>query len=333
MTSLRVWLGGGSRAPPRLRAVTTAVRKAVIPAAGLGTRFLPASKAQPKEMLPLVDTPCIQYVVEEAVRVGIRDILIITGRGKRALEDHFDQSFELEHHLLAAGKTEELAQVRRIADMADIHYVRQREPKGLGHAISIAAQHVGSEPFVVLLADDIMDPEEEVLESMLSAFGRHGRSVVALSAVEPAQISNYGCAHVEPVEPSLVRIDDIVEKPLPTEAPSDLAVMGRYVFTPEIFAALAEVSPGSGGEIQLTDGIRILLQTQTVYGYTFQKGRYDTGNKLDFLRATVALALRRPDLGPAFRKVLIELVNSPDIESPAIESPAIESPAIESPAI
>lgn len=290
------------------------VRKAVIPAAGLGTRFLPASKAQPKEMLPLVDTPCIQYVVQEAVRVGIRDILIVTGRGKRALEDHFDRSFELEHHLAAAGKSDELAQVRQIADMADIHYVRQSEPRGLGHAISKAAQHVGAEPFVVLLADDIMDPVEGVLESMLGAFERHGRSVVALSPVDPYEISSYGCAHVEPVEPNLVRIDDLVEKPSAAEAPSNLAVMGRYVFTPEIFAALEEVKPGTGGEIQLTDAVRILLQTQTVYGYTFERGRYDTGNKLDFLRATVELALKRPDLGPAFRKALIELVGSPPQE-------------------
>ncbi|MGH9128264.1 MAG: UTP--glucose-1-phosphate uridylyltransferase GalU [Acidimicrobiales bacterium] len=290
--------------------MTTAVRKAVIPAAGLGTRFLPASKAQPKEMLPLVDTPCIQYVVEEAVRVGIRDILIITGRGKRALEDHFDRSFELEQHLASAGKAEALAQVRRIAEMADIHYVRQSEPLGLGHAISRAAQHVGSEPFVVLLADDIMDPEEGVLEGMLAAFDRHGRSVVALSPVEPAEISHYGCAHVEAVEPSLVRIDDLVEKPSPGQAQSNLAVMGRYVFTPEIFSALEGVQPGSGGEIQLTDAIRALLRTQAVYGYTFERGRYDTGNKLDYLRATVEIALRRPDVGPAFRKVLVELVSS-----------------------
>lgn len=290
--------------------MATAVRKAVIPAAGLGTRFLPASKAQPKEMLPLVDTPCIQYVVEEAARVGIRDILIITGRGKRAVEDHFDRSFELEHYLAAAGKTEELEAVRRIADTADIHYVRQGEPRGLGHAISIAHQHVGDEAFVVLLADDIMDPEEGVLEGMLAAFERHGRSVVALMEVDPADISHYGCARTEAVEPHLVRIEDLVEKPTTSEAPSNLAVMGRYVFTPDIFDALREVRPGAGGEIQLTDAMRILLRDQTVYGYTFERGRYDTGNKLDFLRATVELALRRPDLGPAFRKVLVELVGS-----------------------
>ncbi|MGH9071987.1 MAG: UTP--glucose-1-phosphate uridylyltransferase GalU [Acidimicrobiales bacterium] len=286
------------------------VRKAVIPAAGLGTRFLPATKAQPKEMLPLVDKPCIQYVVEEAVRVGIRDILIITGRGKRALEDHFDRSFELEHHLEVAGKTADLALVRSIAEMADIHYVRQAAPLGLGHAISIARQHVGAEPFVVLLADDIMDPAVGVLEEMLAAFDRHGRSVVALKEVDPVEISHYGCARAEEVEANLVRIQELVEKPSTADAPSNLAVMGRYVFTPEIFDALELVRPGKAGEIQLTDAVRLLMASQAVYGYTFARGRYDTGNKLDFLRATVELALGRPDLGPAFHKVLVELVSS-----------------------
>ncbi len=294
--------------------MTTQVRKAVIPAAGLGTRFLPATKAQPKEMLPLVDTPAIQYVVEEAVGVGIRDILIITGRGKRSLEDHFDQSFELEHYLEAAGKRAELDQVRRIADMADIHYVRQGEPKGLGHAVSVSRQHVGDEPFVVMLGDDIMDPAVGVLAGMLSAYERHGRSVIALKAVDPSEISAYGCARVEPVEDNLVRVREIVEKPSPEEAPSNLAVMGRYVFTPALYGALARTSPGRGGEIQLTDAIELLLQDQEVYGYVFEKGRWDTGNKLDYLRATVELALRRPDLGPPFRKSLVELVSQLDEE-------------------
>ncbi|MGH9067578.1 MAG: UTP--glucose-1-phosphate uridylyltransferase GalU [Acidimicrobiales bacterium] len=285
------------------------VRKAVIPAAGLGTRFLPATKAQPKEMLPLVDTPAIQYVVEEAVASGIRDILVITGRGKRSLEDHFDRSFELEHYLEASGRKEELAQVRRIADMADIHYVRQGEPKGLGHAVATARQHVGDEPFVVLLGDDIMDPSAGVLPGMLSAFDRHGRSLIALKPVEPAEISSYGCARAEPVEDNLVRILEIVEKPAPEEAPSNLAVMGRYVFTPAIFDALERVQPGRGGEIQLTDAIGLLLEDQAVHGYAFEHGRYDTGNKLDYLRATVELALARPDLGPQFRRILVELVH------------------------
>lgn len=285
------------------------VRKAVIPAAGLGTRFLPATKAQPKEMLALVDTPAIQYVVEEAVRSGIRDILIITGRGKRSLEDHFDRSFELEHYLEAAGKQAELDQVRRIADMADIHYVRQGGPKGLGHAVLTARQHVGNEPFVVLLGDDIMDPSAGVLEAMLATFARHGRSVIALKEVEPAEIPFYGCVRAEDVDHRLVRIKEIVEKPRVEEAPSSLAVMGRYVLTPAIFAALDSVASGRGGEIQLTDGIEVLLEHQTVYGYVFEHGRYDTGNKLDYLRATVELALQRPDLGPAFAKILVELVN------------------------
>ena len=284
------------------------VRKVVIPAAGLGTRFLPASKAQPKEMLPVVDKPAIQYVVEEAVRAGIRDILIITGRGKRSLEDHFDRSFELEAELASKDKSDLLEEVRAIADMADIHYVRQGEPRGLGHAVSVARQHVGSEPFVVMLGDDIMHDESRVLEDMLDIYERYGRSVVALKEVARHEVSSYGCAQPEPVEEGLVRLLGLVEKPEPEDAPSNLAIMGRYVFTPEIFDALDEVEPGSGGEIQLTDAIGLLLKEQTVYGHVFEEGRYDIGNKLDYLRATVELALEREDLGPAFRSFLVELV-------------------------
>jgi UTP--glucose-1-phosphate uridylyltransferase len=283
------------------------VTKAVIPAAGLGTRFLPASKSQPKEMIPLVDKPAIQYVVEEAVRAGIHDILIITGRGKRAMEDHFDRSFELEYYLEATGKLQQLAEMRAIAEMAEIHYVRQGEPKGLGHAVSVARQHVGREPFVVLLGDDIMRERAKVLENMLALYEQYGSSVVALKPVGPVEIAFYGCAATEPVEEHLLRILDIVEKPAPEEAPSDLAVMGRYVFTPEIFDALERVTPGKGGEIQLTDAIKLLLQDETVYGYTFDEGRFDVGNKLDYLRATVELALEREDLGPGFRTFLQEL--------------------------
>jgi UTP--glucose-1-phosphate uridylyltransferase len=280
----------------------------VIPAAGLGTRFLPASKAQPKEMLPVVDKPAIQYVVEEAVRAGIRDILIITGRGKRSLEDHFDRSFELEAELASKDKCDLLDEVRAIADMADIHYVRQGEPRGLGHAVGVARQHVGSEPFVVMLGDDIMHDESRVLEDMLAIYERYGRSVVALKEVARHEVSSYGCARPEPVEEGLVRLLGLVEKPEPEDAPSNLAVMGRYVFTPEIFDALDEVEPGAGGEIQLTDAIGLLLKEQTVYGHVFEEGRYDIGNKLDYLRATVELALEREDLGPAFRSFLVELV-------------------------
>ena len=284
------------------------VRKAVIPAAGLGTRFLPATKAQPKEMLPLVDKPTIQYVVEEAVRTGIRDILIITGRGKRSIEDHFDRTFELELSLEKAGKHEELKQMQEIAEMADIHYVRQGEPKGLGHAIAVARQHVGDEPFAVLLGDDVMDERSRVLEDMLAAYGRYGRSVIALKEVSREDIRLYGCARAADGEDDLVRVTEIVEKPKPEDAPSNLAVMGRYVFTPQIFEALERTQPGKGNEIQLTDAIGILLSEQTVYGYTFEEGRFDIGKKIDFLRATVEIALDREDLGPEFRAFLAELV-------------------------
>jgi UTP--glucose-1-phosphate uridylyltransferase len=282
------------------------VRKAVIPAAGLGTRFLPATKAQPKEMLPLVDKPAIQYVVEEAASVGLSDILVITGRGKRSIEDHFDRTFELEYYLEQGGKLDELAEMRRIADLADIHYVRQGEPKGLGHAVLAASEHVGRSPFAVMLGDDIMHPRSGILAGMLDAFDKHGCSVIALKEVEPKDISSYGCAAVEPMEGNLVRITDLVEKPAVEEAPSNLAVMGRYVFVPEIFDVLAETKPGRGGEIQLTDAIKTLAERQPVYGYTFREGRFDVGNKLDYLVATVEFALERDDLGPAFRKYLTE---------------------------
>ncbi len=291
-----------------MAAMNPTVRKVVIPAAGLGTRFLPASKSQPKEMLPVVDKPAIQYVVEEAVRSGLRDVLIITGRGKRTLEDHFDRSFELEAELEAKKKLDLLEEVRAIAEMADIHYVRQGEAKGLGHAVRVARQHVGNEPFVVMLGDDIMDDKSDVLEQMLAVYGRYGRSVVALKEVARSEVSSYGCVRPEAVEEGLVRLLEIVEKPAADEAPSNLAVMGRYVFTPEIFDALDQIEPGSGGELQLTDAIGLLLKQQTVYGYVFERGRYDIGNKLDYLRATVELAIERDDIGPPFRAFLADLV-------------------------
>ncbi len=289
------------------------VRKAVIPAAGLGTRFLPATKAQPKEMLALVDKPAIQYVVEEAVRSGITDILIITGRGKRSLEDHFDRSFELEYYLEKAGKFDQLKEMQAIAEMADIHYVRQGEPKGLGHAVSVARQHVGNEPFVVMLGDDIMHERAGVLDNMLQTFERYHGSVVALKEVDRQEIRFYGCATPERLDDHLVRILDIVEKPSVESAPSNLAVMGRYVFSPEIFDALEQVQPGQGGEIQLTDAIKVLLGEQPVYGWTFRDGRFDVGNKLDYLRATVELALEREDLGPGFRAFLVDLVRREEL--------------------
>ncbi|MFN2502945.1 MAG: UTP--glucose-1-phosphate uridylyltransferase GalU [Acidimicrobiales bacterium] len=284
------------------------IRKAVIPAAGHGTRFLPATKAQPKEMLPIVDKPAIQHVVEEAVRAGIRDILIITGRGKRSLEDHFDRSFELEHSLEASGKLDLLKEMQDIANMADIHYVRQGDPRGLGHAVSVARQHVGDEPFVVMLGDDIMTEEAKVLEEMLGVYDHYGHSVIALKEVSRKEVSSYGCVRPEQVDDNLVRVLDLVEKPKPEEAPSNLAVMGRYVFTPEIFDCLDRVHPGNGGEIQLTDAIALLLEHQTIYGYLFDEDRYDVGDKLDYLRATVELAIDREDLGPRFRAFLADLV-------------------------
>jgi UTP--glucose-1-phosphate uridylyltransferase len=279
------------------------VSKAVIPAAGLGTRFLPATKAQPKEMLPVVDKPAIQYVVEEAARCGIRDILVVTGRNKRSIEDHFDHAPELERQLEAGGKREQLDEVRAITALAHLHYVRQGEPKGLGHAVSVARSHVGDEPFAVLLPDDIMQTSD-VLGRMLDAHAAYGASVVALKEVASHEISSYGCAEVEAVADGLVRVTGVVEKPSPDEAPSNLAVMGRYVFTPDIFDLIDKVEPGKGGEIQLTDAMAMLPE---LYGVVFQHGRYDTGNKLDFLRATVELALQRDDLGPELRAYLGEL--------------------------
>jgi UTP--glucose-1-phosphate uridylyltransferase len=284
------------------------VTKAVIPAAGLGTRFLPATKAQPKEMLPVVDKPAIQYVVEEAVRSGIDDILIITGRGKRSLEDHFDRNFELEYYLEQKGKTDDLDEIQALAEMADIHYVRQGEPLGLGHAVSVARKHVGDNPFAVLLGDDIMDHRSTVLQDMIGTYAQYGRSVIALSEFPREEISSYGCVKPETVTDRLVRVLDIVEKPKPDQAPSNLAVMGRYVFTPEIFDVLRRVEPGVGGEIQLTDAIAMLLGDQTVFGFVFSEGRYDIGKKLDYLRATVELALDRDDLGPEFTAFLAEVV-------------------------
>jgi UTP--glucose-1-phosphate uridylyltransferase len=289
--------------------MTEHVRKAVIPAAGLGTRFLPATKAQPKEMLPVVDKPAIQYVVEEAVRAGIDDILIITGRGKRSLEDHFDRSIELEVALEAAGKHDQLNEMRGLADLADIHYVRQGEALGLGHAVSVTRKHVGDEPFIVMLGDDIMDEHSTVLEDMISVYGETGASVVAFKSFPPEEISSYGCADPVPTDrPDLVRLQGIVEKPKPEDAPSDLAVMGRYLFTSDIFEAIDRTKPGVGGEIQLTDAIALLLADKPVYGFVFDEGRFDIGKKLDYLRATVELALDRPDLGPEFREFLADVV-------------------------
>ncbi len=286
------------------------VRKAVIPAAGLGTRFLPATKSLPKEILPIVDKPAIQYVVEEAVAAGLTDILIITGRNKRAIEDHFDRNFELEYYLDRDGKHEMLKEVEASSELAEIHYVRQRDPLGLGHAVSVAREHVGNEPFVVMLPDDIMVDDAQLLRSMLDTHDRYGRSVLALLEVERDEISSYGCVDALPFHDGLVEVSRIIEKPPVDEAPSNLAVFGRYVFTADIFDALDRIEPGRGGELQLTDAISLLLDDQSVYGQKFDSGRHDIGQKLGFIRANIELALERDDLGGSVVEMLQDILRS-----------------------
>src|SRR3954468_1083238 len=274
-----------------------AVTKAVIPAAGLGTRFLPATKSTPKEMLPVVDKPAIQYVVEEAARAGLDDILLVTGRNKKPLEDHFDRAFELEQTLAAKGDEVKLALVQQPSSIATIHYVRQGDPKGLGHAVLAAAQHVGDEPFAVLLGDDLIDARDPLLETMVALLQRAGGSVVALMEVPKESISLYGCAAVAG-DGDEVRITALVEKPAIDEAPSNLAVIGRYVLSPTVFEILRRTPPGRGGEIQLTDAIQELIAVEPVHGVVFRGRRYDTGDRLDYLKAVVRLAADRDDLGP-----------------------------------
>ncbi len=288
------------------------VRKAVFPAAGLGTRFLPATKASPKEMLPLVDKPIIQYGVEEALHSGIQNMIIVTGRGKSAIEDHFDVSFELEHVLESKGKKEMLSAVRAISDMIDVSYVRQKEALGLGHAVLRAKELVGSEPFAVVLADDVIDSEVPCIRQLIDVYEFYGASVVALMEVPRDQISNYGVVDAEPVphngtKDRLYRIRNLVEKPKAEDAPSNLAIIGRYILTPEIFTSLEEIGPGAIGEIQLTDGLRHLLRSRPIYGFRFDGQRYDAGDKLGFLKATVEFALKRGDLGVPFRAYLKSL--------------------------
>jgi UTP--glucose-1-phosphate uridylyltransferase len=284
------------------------IRKAVFPAAGLGTRFLPATKAQPKEMLPLVDKPIIQYSVEEALHAGCDQIIIITGRGKQAIEDHFDVSYELEKMLEERGKTDLLAIVRQISDMIHVAYVRQKEALGLGHAVLTARELVGDEPFAVLLADDVIDSEVPCLKQMIDVFEQTQCSVLATQIVEGEAISAYGVLKAKPVQGQfagrLYEIEDLVEKPKPEAAPSNLAVIGRYILTPTIFETLSGIQAGFGGELQLTDGLRQLLRREKVYGYVFEGKRHDTGDKLGFLKATVEFALKRPDLGEPLRKYL-----------------------------
>lgn len=282
------------------------VRKAVIPAAGLGTRFLPATKSQPKEMLPLVDTPAIQFVVEEAVRSGLDDILIVTSHMKRSIEDHFDRSGELEDALLDAGKQELYEQIRHISELADIHYIRQKEPLGLGHAITVAANHVGREPFVAMLGDDVLLPSSNLTVDMLDDFEKFGRTVVGVQEVPKEEVANFGCIKPEHTTGSLMRVLDVVEKPDPDTAPSNLAVIGRYVFTPEIFDALESIDVPPGDEVQLTEAISKLAGFQTVYAHVYEGQRFNIGDKLEYLRATVEVAAAREDLGPAFRAFLRE---------------------------
>ena len=282
------------------------VRKAVIPAAGLGTRFLPATKATPKEMLPVVDKPAIQYVVEEAVAAGLDDVLLVTGRNKNAIENHFDHNWELEAALEAKGDTERLARVRESAVIADLHYTRQGDPRGLGHAVLCAEPHVGREPFAVLLGDDLIDPRDPLLRQMAEIYARTGGTVIALMEVDPASVHLYGCAAVEPTdEEGVVRVTGLVEKPEPADAPSNYAVIGRYVLNPAIFDILRETEPGRGGEIQLTDALQKLAADESVggpvHGVVFRGRRYDTGDRGDYLRAIVRLACEREDLGPEFR--------------------------------
>ncbi|MEU7029490.1 UTP--glucose-1-phosphate uridylyltransferase GalU [Streptomyces sp. NPDC046275] len=282
------------------------VRKAVIPAAGLGTRFLPATKATPKEMLPVVDKPAIQYVVEEAVSAGLSDVLMITGRNKRPLEDHFDRNYELEEALVRKGDEERLARVQESSELATMHYVRQGDPRGLGHAVLCAQPHVGDEPFAVLLGDDLIDPRDPLLARMLEVLTEQGGSVVALMEVEPSQIHLYGCAAVEPsTDADVVRITGLVEKPDPAEAPSNYAIIGRYVLDPAVFDVLSGTEPGRGGEIQLTDALEKMAADESlggpVHGVVFKGRRYDTGDRGDYLRAIVRLACEREDLGPDFR--------------------------------
>jgi UTP--glucose-1-phosphate uridylyltransferase len=283
------------------------IRKAVFPAAGLGTRFLPATKASPKEMLPLVDKPLIQYGVEEAVASGVESILIITGRGKSAIEDHFDISFELEHSLRERGKDELLALARSVSEIARISYIRQKEALGLGHAILQARDFVGDEPFAVLLPDDIMDCETPALKQMLRVYEQYDAPVLGTMQVAGEAISRFGAIDAEEVEEGIYKIKDMVEKPPFAEAPSDLAIIGRYILTPDIFAEIERTERGTGGEIQITDAMRSLLKRRPFYAVRFEGTRHDAGDKLGFLIATVEFALKRPDLAPEFKEYLRSL--------------------------
>ncbi len=284
------------------------ITKAVIPAAGLGTRFLPATKAVPKEMLPIVDTPTLQYIIEEAAKSGIEDILIITGRGKRAIEDHFDKSYELENELERAGKTDYIENLKYISSLANIHYVRQKQALGLGHAIHCAKSFVGDSPFAVLLGDDIVRSETPCLKQMMDVYEKYGSTILGVQEVAHTEVSKYGIVNAIPVEKDIYRVEGMVEKPKPEEAPSNIAVLGRYIITPEIFKLLESTKPGAGGEIQLTDALCVLAQKEPVYCYNFEGKRYDVGSKIGFLQATVEYALSREDIGEQFKAYLQTIV-------------------------
>lgn len=277
------------------------IRKAVIPAAGFGTRFLPATKSQPKEMLPIVDTPTIQYVVQEAVAAGIHDILMVIGKGKRAIEEHFDRSFELEAELTAKGKLKELAWIRRISEMANIHFVWQKELKGLGDAVLCARDHVGNEPFAVLLGDTVMDGPRPVIRQLMDVFDRYREPVVAVEAVERAKVSRYGVIKGRRIDNGLYRVDDFVEKPSPAEAPSNLVIASRYILTPEIFEYLDKTGRGKNNEIQLTDAMRAMVKERAMYALRFEGTRYDIGNKLDFIKTNLVFGLKQPDIARDLR--------------------------------
>ena len=283
------------------------IRKAVFPAAGLGTRFLPATKAVPKEMLSLVDKPLIQYGIEECVAAGLTQSIIVTSRGKTTIEDHFDQSFELEQMLAKRQKSDLLAVAQSVAKLTQIAYVRQAEALGLGHAVLCARELVGAEPFAVVLSDDVIDSVAPCVGQLAAVHAQHGASVVALMEVPREQISAYGVVEADEVSPGLYRIRSLVEKPKPEEAPSNLAIIGRYVLTPQIFDSLTRIAPGAGGEIQLTDGMRHLLGSEPIFGLKFEGRRFDAGDKQGFLRATVEFGLKHPTLGPAFRSYLREM--------------------------
>ncbi|MDQ0161891.1 UTP--glucose-1-phosphate uridylyltransferase GalU [Bacillus alveayuensis] len=287
------------------------IKKAIIPAAGLGTRFLPATKAQPKEMLPIVDKPTIQYIVEEAVRSGIEDIMIVTGRGKRAIEDHFDKSYELEETLARKEKWELLDKVQRISNLANIHYIRQKEPKGLGHAIHCARTFIGNEPFAVMLGDDIVQAEVPSLKQLMNVFEKYGASVIGVQEVNKEDVSKYGIVdqHLPALEQNVYQIANLVEKPSVEEAPSTSAIMGRYILMPEIFDILANLKPGAGGEIQLTDALKELLKTQQVIAYHFKGKRYDVGDKLGFIKATIDFGLQRRELKDELYQYLQDILS------------------------